>query len=81
MDVPLTEELHSYDRNHHSFGKAKQSSQWRFELVLCNVYKYNVGDEKQNKPKTLIGDISLETKWKTFSNIIFILIMGEINKV
>lgn len=29
--------------------------------MLCNVYKCNVGDEKQNKLKTLLGDISLET--------------------
>lgn len=61
MDIQLTEELYSYDSNHHFFGKTKGSSKWRFELVLCNVYEGNVGDEEQNKLKTLIGDISLET--------------------
>lgn len=39
IEVQLTEELHSCNSNHHFFGKAKRSSKWKFELVLCNVYK------------------------------------------
>lgn len=57
MDMQLTEELHSYNSNRHFFGKAKRSSRWRFELVLCNVYKYDVGDEKQNKLKTQVTSV------------------------